>query len=100
MSDVNSSSPHAAHTYVPGSNVWSYFPVNARSVPFCRSTAYSSGDSSFRHSASDLSIRPTAPPDGAVLGADAGPPDFGPADAPAVRASPDAPARGDSSAAR
>src|SRR5271170_3500818 len=50
--DVNSWFPHAAHTYVPSSLLLTYLPVNAGSVPFCRSTRYCSGVSSFFHCSS------------------------------------------------
>src|SRR5204863_3595990 len=52
VSDSNRVVPHPAQTYVPGSNTWSYSPLNARSVPFSRRTRYCSGLSSARHSAS------------------------------------------------
>ena len=52
MSLVNSSEPQALHEYVPSVSVSVYSPVNARSVPACRSTAYSSGLSSSRHCSS------------------------------------------------
>src|SRR5271154_1733468 len=50
--DVNNWFPHAAHTYVPSSLLLTYLPVNAGSVPFCRSTRYCSGVSSFFHCSS------------------------------------------------
>ncbi|CFN71321.1 Uncharacterised protein [Bordetella pertussis] len=42
--------------YMPGVEVSQYRPLKARSVPFCRATAYSSGASWVRHSASVLRI--------------------------------------------
>ena len=56
MSEPKSSAPQPAHRYVPGSEVWSYSPVNARSVPFWRRIRYCSGVSSARHCSSVLSI--------------------------------------------
>lgn len=56
VSDENSSAPHPPHRYVPSSWQSTYFPVNARSVPPPRSTAYCSGVSVARHSSSVLSI--------------------------------------------
>src|ERR1051325_8406848 len=56
VSDWNSSAPPPAHRRWRGSNVWSYSPLNGRSVPFSRRTRYCSGLSSARHSASVLLI--------------------------------------------
>jgi hypothetical protein len=45
VSELNSSAPHPAHRYTPGSFVEAYAPVNGRSVPCCgaRRTARASG---------------------------------------------------------
>src|SRR5437762_1558517 len=51
-SERNSASPHPAQRSVPRSLACAYSPVNARSVPFLRSTWYCSGVSCCRHSAS------------------------------------------------
>src|SRR3954471_10008949 len=51
-SEAKSSAPQPAHLYVPGSKLWSYSPVNGRSVPFSRKTRYCSGLSSARHCSS------------------------------------------------
>src|SRR5207248_10106993 len=53
-SDRNRTLPQAAQRYSPGSLLWAYSPVKARSVPFSRRTWYCAGVSSARHSASDL----------------------------------------------
>ena len=53
-SERNSSAPQPAQRYVPERCSSHSAPVNARSVPFSRSTRYCSGVSSARHSASDL----------------------------------------------
>src|SRR5438094_5892894 len=50
----NSSAPHPAHRYVPGSCAFQYAPVKGRSVPLWRSTRYCSGASSRRHCSSVL----------------------------------------------
>src|SRR4051812_11857856 len=55
-SDVKSSCPHAAQTYLPSSLVSVYSPVNGRSVPFWRRIWYCSGVSSRFHSCSVLRI--------------------------------------------
>src|SRR2546423_4525211 len=47
-----SSAPQPAHRYTPGSNTWSYSPLNGRSVPLSRRTWNCSGVRSRRHSAS------------------------------------------------
>src|ERR1700726_4898630 len=54
--ELNSSAPQAAHVYVPSALVWTYFPVNGRSVPFRRRMSYCSGVSSARHSSSVFEI--------------------------------------------
>src|ERR1700741_5385014 len=54
VSDVNRGVPHPTQWYVPGSFVFQYFPVNARSVPASRVTWYCSGVNCARHSASLL----------------------------------------------
>src|SRR5215210_1428716 len=51
-SEAKSSAPQPAQRYVPSSKVWSYSPVNGRSVPFSRRTLYCSGVSSARHCSS------------------------------------------------
>src|SRR5207245_3952345 len=56
VSDSNSSAPHPAQWYVPGSKTWSYSPVNGASVPFPRRTRYCSASSSARHCSSVFSI--------------------------------------------
>jgi len=63
-SDAKSSAPQPAQWYVPGSNVWSYSPLNGASVPFSRRTRYCSDDSSCRHCSFDFSIfsTPCSPP--------------------------------------
>ena len=43
VSDSKRVVPQPAQTYVPGSNVWSYSPLNGASVPFSRRTRYCSG---------------------------------------------------------
>src|SRR5207247_2523940 len=48
------SAPQAAHRYTPGRCSSQYAPVNARSVPFSRSTRYCSGVRRCRHSSSVL----------------------------------------------
>src|SRR4051812_8220528 len=50
----NSTAPHPAPRYEPSSLVWTYFPLKGRSVAACRNTSYCSGESSSRHSSSDL----------------------------------------------
>src|SRR6202022_1484900 len=54
--ELNSSAPQAAQVYVPSALVWTYLPVNGRSVPFARRMSYCSGVSSARHSASVFEI--------------------------------------------
>jgi hypothetical protein len=56
VSDVNRGVPHPTQWYVPGSLVFQYFPVNARSVPASRVTWYCSGVNCVRHSAALLEI--------------------------------------------
>ncbi len=55
VSELNSSCPQPLQRYMPSSLLSQYVPVNARSVPFLRSTSYSSGLSSSRHSCSVFS---------------------------------------------
>src|SRR3989338_5107973 len=47
VSEVNRTTPHAAHLYLPLSKNWSYLPVKGISVPFSRRTWYCSGVSFF-----------------------------------------------------
>jgi hypothetical protein len=62
VSELNSSWPQPAHTYVPWAWLFQSSPVNARSVPFSRRTLYCMGVSicfhselgMARHSASDF----------------------------------------------
>src|SRR3982074_1218022 len=54
--ELSRSVPHAAHVWVPSALVWTYLPVNGRSVPLPRRMSYCSGVSSARHSASVFEI--------------------------------------------
>src|SRR5258708_39915174 len=54
VAESNKGCPQAAQVYTPCSFAWTYSPVKGRSVTFCRKTAYCSGVSSLRHSASLL----------------------------------------------
>src|SRR5690606_30385467 len=61
--DSKSGFPHAAQTYVPGSLVPTKHPDHGGSVPCCRRTRYSSGESRFRHSSSlRISLSTIVPP--------------------------------------
>src|SRR5437764_14170737 len=62
----NSSAPHGRHSYTPVVFVSVYSPVNGRSVPAWRSTAYSSGLSCACHSCSDFTTRGVAPTTGFI----------------------------------
>src|ERR1700756_5633077 len=56
VSDVNKGAPQPKQWYVPGSLVFQYLPVKARSVPAWRVTWYCSGVNCACHSASLFEI--------------------------------------------